>query len=86
MITLQSYVCGRWHGGSGKPRPLYNPATGEVLAECNADGIDFAAVVAHGRDVGSPALLELGFGPFVGPLVERVPPVRRTFTPASSAC
>lgn len=61
MITLKSYVCGKWQGGTGKPRPLYNPATGEVLAECNADGIDFAAVVAHGRDVGSPALRELGF-------------------------
>ncbi len=61
MITLESYVCGRWHQGTGKPRPLHNPATGEVLAQCNADGIDFAAVVTHGRDVGSPALRELGF-------------------------
>lgn len=61
MITLESYVCGRWQKGTGKPRPLYNPATGEVLAECNADGIDFAAVVAHGRSVGGPALSELGF-------------------------
>ncbi len=62
MITLESYVCGKWHTGTGQPRPLYNPATGEVLAQINADGIDFGAVVAHGRDVGSPALLELGFG------------------------
>ncbi|MHC5069861.1 MAG: aldehyde dehydrogenase family protein, partial [Planctomycetota bacterium] len=61
MITLESYVCGKWHTGTGTPRPLHNPATGEVLAATNADGIDFGAVVAHGRDVGSPALLELGF-------------------------
>jgi oxepin-CoA hydrolase/3-oxo-5,6-dehydrosuberyl-CoA semialdehyde dehydrogenase len=61
MITLESYVCGKWHTGTGTPRPLHNPATGEVLAATNVDGIDFGAVVAHGCDVGNPALLELGF-------------------------
>jgi len=61
MITLESYVCGRWQPGTGTPRLLYNPTTEEEMALCNSDGVDFAAVVAHARDTGGPALRELGF-------------------------
>ncbi len=61
MTTLTSYVCGAWHEGQGTPRPLFNPATGEELAGADSTGIDFAKVVAHARDVGGPALREVGF-------------------------
>jgi phenylacetic acid degradation protein PaaN len=61
MITLESYVCGRWQPGTGSPRLLYNPTTEEEMALCDSTGVDFAAVVAHARDVGGPALRELGF-------------------------
>ena len=60
MITLESYVCGRWQPGTGTPRLLYNPTTEEEMALCNSDGVEFAAVVAHARDTGGPARRESG--------------------------
>ena len=50
MIRLESFVRGSWHAGSGSPRPIHNPTTEEVLAECDSDGIDFGAVVAYARE------------------------------------
>lgn len=61
MQRLESYVYGTWTAGTGAQRPLFNPSTGEALAECSSEGVDFARVVAHGRDVGGPALREVGF-------------------------
>lgn len=61
MINLESYVCGRWHAGTGEPRLLYNPATEVEMAGSDSTGVDFAAVVSHAREVGGPALRELGF-------------------------
>jgi len=61
MTTLESYVCGEWKAGVEDPRPLENPATGERLAEVRSGGIDFAAVVAHARDHGGPALRAMTF-------------------------
>lgn len=66
MIKLTSYVCGAWHDGTGTPRPLFNPATREQIAECDSTGIDFAKVVAHARDVGGPALRAVGFATRAG--------------------
>jgi len=61
MQTLQSYVQGRWHTGQGKPAVLFNPTTEEPLAECNTDGIDFAAMLAYGRETGGTALRALTY-------------------------
>lgn len=62
MITCQSYVLGAWSAGEGEGRTLENPATEQALATCSTSGIDFGAVLAHAREVGGPALRELGFG------------------------
>ena len=61
MITLTSYVCGEWREGDGEPRPLYNPATEEPIAQVTTAGIDFGAVATHARQVGGPALRSAGF-------------------------
>ena len=62
MKQLESYLAGRWQRGSGRPVPLVNPATGEVLAECASEGLDVRAALDHARSKGGPALRELGFG------------------------
>lgn len=59
--TLSSFVSGRWQAGSGKPATLVNPATEEVVAEANADGIDRAAALAFARKEGGPALRAMTF-------------------------
>ncbi|MCA8951176.1 MAG: 3,4-dehydroadipyl-CoA semialdehyde dehydrogenase [Planctomycetes bacterium] len=61
MIHLQSYVCGRWEAGTGEPVPLHDPATEAVLGDVRPAGIDFAAVLAHAREHGGPALRALDF-------------------------
>ena len=61
MKNLSSYVEGRWHEGQGHPATLKNPTTEEDVAQCNTDGIDFAAVLAHARSEGGPGLRALSF-------------------------
>ncbi len=56
MTTLKSYVCDRWVPGEGRPATLVNPSTEESVAEASSEGVDFAAALAHARDVGGPAL------------------------------
>jgi oxepin-CoA hydrolase/3-oxo-5,6-dehydrosuberyl-CoA semialdehyde dehydrogenase len=62
MKTLQSYVQGRWHTGTGPGAALHNPTTEEVLASASSAGVDFGAVLQHARAVGGPALRAMNFG------------------------
>ncbi len=61
MITLKSYCLGRWHAGDEGKSTLHDPSTGEPIAECSTAGIDFGAVLRHGRERGGPPLRALGF-------------------------
>lgn len=61
MQTLQSYVLGAWHTGTGEARHLIDPTSCEAIAEVPSGGIDFAAVARHAREVGGPALRALSF-------------------------
>ncbi len=61
MITLKSYATGAWTEGSGEPRTLHDPSTGEVLGQVRPGGTDFAACLAHARQQGFPALQQMGF-------------------------
>ncbi len=61
MISLQSYVQGRWVAGTGDPKTLHDPATEAVLGDVRPGGVDFAAALAHAHQVGGPALRALTF-------------------------
>jgi oxepin-CoA hydrolase/3-oxo-5,6-dehydrosuberyl-CoA semialdehyde dehydrogenase len=61
MLTLRSYVGGRWVEGTGTPQTLVNPATEEPLARASSDGVDLAAALDHARRQGGPALRALSF-------------------------
>ena len=61
MISLASYVLGRWQAGSGKPQILRDPTSEEPIAEVRPEGIDLGAALAYGRERGGPALRALGF-------------------------
>ncbi|WP_297593592.1 phenylacetic acid degradation bifunctional protein PaaZ [Mycobacterium sp.] len=58
---LQSYVNGQWCTAPDDGVALADAATGEAVARFSTQGLDFAAVVDHGRRVGGPALRELTF-------------------------
>jgi oxepin-CoA hydrolase / 3-oxo-5,6-dehydrosuberyl-CoA semialdehyde dehydrogenase len=69
MGVLRSYVYGDWHAPSNVPLdgspdngvPVRDAVTGEEVARVSSAGIDMAAVLAHGRSRGGPALAELTF-------------------------
>ncbi|MCY4067857.1 MAG: phenylacetic acid degradation bifunctional protein PaaZ [Acidimicrobiaceae bacterium] len=61
MRRLESYVAGCWHRPAANGRALLDAATGETVAELSPVAADPAAAVAHGRDVGGPALREMTF-------------------------
>ena len=60
MMELQSYAAGRWFEGDG-PDTILNAVTGEPVASISSKGLDFKAMLDHGRRVGGPALRELTF-------------------------
>jgi len=61
METLESYVLGRWHRGSGEPTPLFDPTSEARIAEVRGGGVDFGAVLEAAREKGGPALRMLHF-------------------------
>ena len=60
MAVVRSYIAGRWFAPDGGT-PVYDAVTGAPVAEVSSAGIDFAAALAYGRQVGGPALRELTF-------------------------
>ncbi len=58
---LESRICGEWVKGAGAPKPIAHAATGETVATINADGLDFAAALAYGREKAGPALRRMTF-------------------------
>ncbi|MFD5831820.1 phenylacetic acid degradation bifunctional protein PaaZ [Lentzea sp. NPDC060358] len=61
MSLLRSYVSGGWHTSSEEGAPLHDAVTGEEIARISSAGVDMRAALAHGREVGGPALRELTF-------------------------
>ena len=61
MERLRSYIKDGWVEGKGNHRPLYNPATEEVVAETSTEGLDFAGAIHHARETGGPALRAMSF-------------------------
>src|SRR5580698_7279348 len=60
-MSLQSYVDGGWQGGRADGVAMRDATTGEIIAQASSAGIDFAAVLAHARQAGGPALRALTF-------------------------
>ncbi len=61
MITLKSYAAGEWVDGTGRSRIQRHAVTGEEIAQLGSEGVDFAAMLANGREKGGPALREMTF-------------------------
>jgi len=58
---LESYVCGRWTPGDKDGQTLLDAATGAPVALIDSTGIDFAATLAHGREMAGPKLRAMSF-------------------------
>lgn len=58
---LESYVAGHWFRGTDDGEPVLDAVTGQEVTRVSSHGLDFAALVAHARDVGGPAVRRLTF-------------------------
>lgn len=58
---LESYAAGGWYAAPDEGTALHDAVTGEEVARLSSTGLDLAAMVRHGREVGGPALRALTF-------------------------
>lgn len=58
---LQSYAQGRWFTPGDGFADIASAIDGRLVARASSNGIDFAGMVAHARNVGGPALRALDF-------------------------
>jgi oxepin-CoA hydrolase/3-oxo-5,6-dehydrosuberyl-CoA semialdehyde dehydrogenase len=58
---LQNYVADAWFTAAGGFANIASALTGAPVAQVSSAGIDFAAMAAHARKVGGPALRQLTF-------------------------
>jgi oxepin-CoA hydrolase/3-oxo-5,6-dehydrosuberyl-CoA semialdehyde dehydrogenase len=61
MTKLPNYIEGQWTEHQGDGFPQYNAISGELIATAGSDGIDYASVMAYGRNIGGPALRKMTF-------------------------
>ncbi|MFD2024381.1 phenylacetic acid degradation bifunctional protein PaaZ [Promicromonospora aerolata] len=67
---LESYVAGSWFRGTDDGEPVLDAVTGDEVTRVSSNGLDFAALVDHARQVGGPAVRELTFHERAGRLKE----------------
>jgi oxepin-CoA hydrolase/3-oxo-5,6-dehydrosuberyl-CoA semialdehyde dehydrogenase len=60
-ITLQSLAMDRWAEASSGFVDIPSAVDGRIVARASSAGLDFAAMVRHGREVGGAALRQLTF-------------------------
>lgn len=61
IMALASYAGGKWIGPSGRTTKLRSAIDGREIAELGTDGVNFAAMREHARNVGGPALRAMTF-------------------------
>src|SRR5437763_13031142 len=66
MRVVRSYVGGQWHTPAQGGVDVHDATTGEPVARVGSGGVDVAAALAYGREVGGPALRRLTFGQRAG--------------------
>jgi len=60
-MKLQNYVQGKWVDGKGDGVSIFNSIDGGLVATSTTEGLDFEAILAYGRKVGSPPLRKMTF-------------------------
>lgn len=55
-MKLRSYAKGEWYEAEKNFQKLYNPVTGEEVAQISSEGLDIKGMLEYAREVGSPNL------------------------------
>ncbi|WP_170527428.1 phenylacetic acid degradation bifunctional protein PaaZ [Ruegeria arenilitoris] len=61
LKQISSFAAGQWVAPGAGARTIASAITGEPFATAGNDALDVQAMLAHGRDVGGPALRRLTF-------------------------
>ncbi len=86
MEKLRNYALGGWLLPEGEGEPQYNAITGEVIAACGSEGLDYAAMMDYGRSVGGPNLRRMTFrerGLMLKALALHLHAIRKKYYPIS---
>ena len=59
--TLLNYAADQWIAGAGGLADVQSAVSGEVIAATGSQGLDFRAMLEHGRRIGGPALRAMTF-------------------------
>ncbi|MDB5719822.1 MAG: paaZ [Alphaproteobacteria bacterium] len=59
--TLLNYAADQWIAGAGGLADVQSAVSGEVIAATGSQGLDFRAMLEHGRKIGGPALRAMTF-------------------------
>lgn len=70
MKSLRSYAAGAWHTADDGFVEIHDPCSEAAIARVSSAGVDFAALLEHGRTVGGPALRALSFAERAALLME----------------
>jgi oxepin-CoA hydrolase / 3-oxo-5,6-dehydrosuberyl-CoA semialdehyde dehydrogenase len=61
MTKIKSYINGNWTFGNGEGMPLFDSVTGEIIGNCNTDGLNFEEVLHYARTKGGEKLRKMSF-------------------------
>ena len=61
MKPIESYLAGRWQGGTGTGTLLVNPTDNSTIGHASSEGLDLAAALRHAREKGGAALRALSY-------------------------
>ncbi|HMQ88108.1 MAG TPA: phenylacetic acid degradation bifunctional protein PaaZ [Flavilitoribacter sp.] len=85
-MKLSHYILGKWTPHAGEGLPQYDAVTGEVIGTCGTEGLDYADIMAYGRQVGGAALRKMTFrerGLMLKKLAFRLHEIRQHYYPLS---
>lgn len=60
-MNLHNFVLGRWEPHQGPGIPQFDAVTGELIATCGSDGLDYASIMDYARRTGGPALRQMTY-------------------------
>jgi oxepin-CoA hydrolase/3-oxo-5,6-dehydrosuberyl-CoA semialdehyde dehydrogenase len=56
-----NFILGQWMPHEGEGIPQYDAVTGDVIATCGSDGLDYHSIMDYGRSVGGANLRKMTF-------------------------
>ncbi len=86
-MKLHNYFQGNWVPHQGEGIPQFDAITGDLVATCGSEGLDYAAMMDYARKTGGPALRKMTFperGRMLKKLALHLHGIRKKYYPISA--